>query len=239
MKLKKIGLTVLFIVIALFVVIMILPDDEDEYDSGSTVSLTDDDSDDGDDYAEDGGYDEDGDYEADDDDDDDLHIAEEVVVEDSKNPPVELNAEVYKVFLLTNKFRTGKEAFYLNKDNSTKTKLVGKLAELRLDKDLCKVANLRAKELVKKFSHTRPNGKDCFSALDQLSVSYAAAGENIACGVSTGEGTFEQWKEDDEDYAGQGHRRNMLGKDFTRIGIACVKSEKGEYKYYWCMVLAR
>ena len=64
-----------------------------------------------------------------------------------------------------------------------------------------------------------------------------AKAENIAAGSSTGKDKFIQWKEDNEDYSSQGHRRNMLGKDYSRIEIAYSYSPNSEYKYYWVMVL--
>ena len=145
--------------------------------------------------------------------------------------------EVQKCFLLTNWFRTSKEAFYLNSDNKTKTNLVGQLSELTLDEKLCEAAQIRANEIVRSFSHTRPNGKDCFTVLKDLSISYGTAGENIAAGNQSGEGTFLQWKEDDKNYDGQGHRRNMLGSKYKRIGIAYTYAANSTYKYYWVMIL--
>lgn len=150
-----------------------------------------------------------------------------------------IDEEVKKVFNLTNSFRTGNEAFYLNEDNTTKTNLVGQLGTLTLDEDLCKAAQIRANEIVSKFSHTRPNGSNCFTVLKELSISYSAVGENIAAGNKSGEKTFLQWKEDNEKYSGQGHRRNMLGKNFTRIGIAYAYDANSTYKYYWAMILAK
>ena len=146
--------------------------------------------------------------------------------------------KVKECFNLVNEFRTGSEAFYWNQDNSTKTSKVGKLAELTLDADLCRAAQVRANEIVKSFSHTRPNGSSCFTVLGDLSISYSAVGENIAAGSSTGSATFNQWKEDGKDYSGQGHRRNMLG-DFTKIGIAYTHDAGSTYKYYWTMILTR
>ena len=140
-------------------------------------------------------------------------------------------------FNLTNAFRTGNEAYYLNSDNKTKTNLVGKLSELTLDEELCKAAQIRANEIVKNFSHTRPNGNSCFTVLKDLSISYGTAGENIAAGNQSGEKTFLQWKEDDEDYAGQGHRRNMLGTNYKRIGIAYTYAANSTHRYYWVMIL--
>lgn len=150
-----------------------------------------------------------------------------------------IDEEVKKVFNLTNSFRTGNEAFYLNEDNSSTTNLVGQLGTLTLDEGLCKAAQIRANEIVSNFSHTRPNDSDCFTVLKELSISYSAVGENIAAGNKSGERTFLQWKEDNEKYSGQGHRRNMLGKNFTRIGIAYTYDANSRYKYYWAMILAK
>lgn len=152
---------------------------------------------------------------------------------------VNTDENVLTVFNLTNSFRTGNEAFYWNKDNSTKTNLVGQLSALALDADLCKAAAIRADEIVDNFSHTRPNGESCFSVLKDLGISYSAAGENIAAGQQNGKSAFNAWKEDNENYAGQGHRRNMLGENFTKIGIAYAYCPESTYKYYWCMILAK
>lgn len=150
-----------------------------------------------------------------------------------------IDNEVRTVYSLTNEFRTGSEAFYINQDNTTTTSVVGQLGTLTLDENLCRAATVRAREIVSNFSHTRPNGSDCFSVLAELGISHSAAGENIAAGNSSGQRTFLQWKEDNENYSGQGHRRNMLGRNFTRIGIAYVYDASSTYKYYWVMILAR
>lgn len=149
----------------------------------------------------------------------------------------EIDDEVRSCFNLTNSFRTGSEAWYWNNDNSTKTICTG-LNTLTLDEDLCKAAKIRANEIVSKFSHTRPNGSSCFTVLSDLSISYMGVGENIAAGNRTGNGTFNQWKEENEDYNGQGHRRNMLG-DFTKIGIAYTYDANSTYRYYWVMILTK
>ena len=149
-----------------------------------------------------------------------------------------VDSEVRSCFNLVNEFRTGNEAYYWNSDNRTKTNLVGKLGKLTLDEGLCRAAQIRANEIATSFSHTRPNGTSCFTVFEECSLSYQKKGENIAAGSREGSRTFIQWKEDDEDYMGQGHRRNMLG-DFTKIGIAYVHKPSSTYKYYWVMVLAK
>ena len=170
-------------------------------------------------------------------DDDDSYVVSSFVKNDYADVIANETDEVRKCFLLTNWFRTSKEAFYLNSDNKTTTSLVGKLSELTLDEELCRAAQIRANEIVQKFEHTRPNGNKCFTVLDDLSISYGTAGENIAAGNQSGEKTFLQWKEDDEDYAGQGHRRNMLGAKYKRIGIAYTSAANSASKYYWVMIL--
>ena len=153
-------------------------------------------------------------------------------------PQASIDPEIKACFDLVNEFRTGKEAYYWNKNNITKTKLVGKLGKLTLDEELCRAAQIRANELVKKFDHTRPNGSSCFTVLKECSISYSCCAENIAAGNKSGAQTFIQWKEDKEKYKGQGHRRNMLG-NYTKIGIAYVYDPNSKYKYYWEMILAK
>ena len=47
-----------------------------------------------------------------------------------------------------------------------------------------KAADTRAKEIAQSYSHTRPNGDSCFTAIQELGVSYNTAGENY--GQTTG-----------------------------------------------------
>ena len=129
-----------------------------------------------------------------------------------------MHKEARSMLDLVNSFRTGKDAYYLDKDNKTKVKVAG-LKKLQYDYNLEKVAMLRALELAVHFSHTRPNGKSWSSA---HSGNYTR-GENIAYGYGSAKAVFEAFREDNKDYSGQGHRRNMLEKKFTRVGFGCVK----------------
>lgn len=163
--------------------------------------------------------------------------------DDAKENPQDVVAnvddEVMACFDLLNQFRIGDEAHYLDKDNTTTISMVGQLQPLTLDPDLCKAAQIRANELLKNWSHTRPDGRDASTVLDDLGISVTAWGENIAAGNKGGAATFKQWKEDGKPYDGQGHRRNMLGKQFTKVGIAHAYDASTQYKHYWAMVLAR
>ena len=117
-----------------------------------------------------------------------------------------------------NDFRTGDEAYYVNSDNRTQTRVTG-LQKLQYDYNLEATAMLRALELAVYFSHTRPNGQQWSSA----HTGTYTRGENICYGYGSAKSAFKAFREDDEDYAGQGHRRIMLEKKFTRAGFGCVK----------------
>lgn len=152
--------------------------------------------------------------------------------------PVNIGSEVLDCFNQVNAFRTGSEAWFWNSDNSTKTNLTGKLNKLTLDENLCKAAQTRANEIAVSFSHTRPNGTSCYTVLSECSIVYISCGENIAAGNKSGLAIFNKWKEDNEKYSGQGHRRYILG-DFTKIGIAYAYDKNSTYKYYWAMILTK
>lgn len=142
-----------------------------------------------------------------------------------------IDDEITTCFNLVNEFRTSGTADYATESGGTEE--VGKLNALTLDENLCKAAAIRAKEIVKRFSHTRPNGKSCFTVFDDLGIKAGYKAENIAMGNTSGEKTFLQWKEDGKPYSGQGHRRNMLSSSATKIGIAHDSSGR-----YWVMILA-
>lgn len=123
---------------------------------------------------------------------------------------------------MVNDLRSGNDAWYWNEDNTKQTVLTGWLSPMVYDYSLEKIAMQRAAEIAMSFSHTRPNGTSCFTAVDEAGYNRSMVGENIAAGYRTVESAFEGWAEADEPYAGQGHRRNMLS-GMTAIGIAHVR----------------
>lgn len=145
--------------------------------------------------------------------------------------------EVTNCFNSINSFRTS-NTWQWNETNTVQVPVTGRTA-FELNQDLCRVAELRAKELLKKFSHTRPNGQDCFSAYSDAGVSLSARGECIAAGYSTGASVTTGWREDNERYAGQGHRRILLASNATKVGIAYVYYPDSKYHYYWALVTAQ
>ena len=87
------------------------------------------------------------------------------------------------------------------------------LAGLSANNALMEAAMIRAKELASSFSHTRPDGKICFTVLAEKGIHYSAAGENIAAGYTTSQAVMNGWMNS------EGHRNNILNKNFTRLGV--------------------
>ncbi len=103
------------------------------------------------------------------------------------------------------------------------------LAPLGTYDSLTKAAQIRAPEIVTLFSHDRPDGTSCFTAMDQTGATKVAYtwGENIAAGNATAAATVEQWMNS------PGHRANILNAKFTHIGVGYQHSAGSTYGHYW------
>ena len=91
-------------------------------------------------------------------------------------------------------------------------------------------ADVRAEELPRLFSHTRPDGRGPFTALDDLGLSYRRAGENIAYNsgyADTVAQTMSDWMNS------PGHRANILNGEFEQVGIGLFQSGR---TYYWVQI---
>ena len=102
------------------------------------------------------------------------------------------------------------------------------LSPMKYNAALQPIADLRVKELETLFDHTRPNGSSCFTAFDELGVTYHNAGENIAYGYKTAEDVMAAWM------ASTGHRANILNADYTEIAVALDPKTKN-----WVQVFRR
>ena len=87
------------------------------------------------------------------------------------------------------------------------------LSPVTLDKKVQAAAQVRAKEIVTSFSHTRPDGTSFSTALKEQNVSYRGSGENIAWGQKSPEAVMNAWMNS------SGHRANILNKNFKTIGV--------------------
>ncbi|MDR3310129.1 MAG: CAP domain-containing protein [Oscillospiraceae bacterium] len=87
------------------------------------------------------------------------------------------------------------------------------LSALETSAPLHDAANVRAVEIRTLFDHTRPDGSSGFTALDEFSVPYSSAAENIAAGQRSPAYVVEAWMNS------AGHRANILNGSFGKIGV--------------------
>ncbi|MBH0230400.1 CAP domain-containing protein [Halobacillus yeomjeoni] len=102
------------------------------------------------------------------------------------------------------------------------------LAPLEAHERLSGLARLKSRDMAEHgyFSHTSPNYGSPFEMMNQYDFEYRAAGENIAAGQRTPEEVVEGWMNS------EGHRENILNKNFTHIGIGYIE-DSGSYGTYW------
>ena len=103
------------------------------------------------------------------------------------------------------------------------------LGSLALDNTLSAIANVRAQEIVEKWSHERPDGSNVTAIAAQYGYSYRVLGENLAKGQATEAQAVAEWM------ASTGHRANILG-NYTKIGIG-IYSAGG--RMYWVQIFSR
>ena len=90
---------------------------------------------------------------------------------------------------------------------------------------------LRTNECLEKWSHTRPNGKDCYTVYtNPYQYNIKMIGENLGKSFKTPEQIMEALMNS------EGHRENILNKNFTHICVAIIemppKEENQNYTLY-------
>ncbi|WP_082307013.1 CAP domain-containing protein [Bacillus sp. FJAT-27245] len=98
------------------------------------------------------------------------------------------------------------------------------LPPLKADAKLSGVAVKKSLDMQQKnyFSHTSPTYGSPFDMMRDFGVTYSSAGENIAMGQRTPEEVVQAWMNS------EGHRNNILNRDFTHIGVGFEQSG-----YHW------
>lgn len=99
------------------------------------------------------------------------------------------------------------------------------LNAVAIDTKIEAAALIRAKEIEKSFSHTRPNGSGFSTVLTENGISFHGSGENIAWGQRSPEEVMQGWMNS------PGHRANILNSKYTKIGTAYYIGENG--RGYW------
>ena len=105
------------------------------------------------------------------------------------------------------------------------------LPALTVDRGAASAAQVRAKEIERSFSHTRPDGSSFNSALTEAGVNFSGAGENIAYGQNSPEKVMEGCMNS------SGHRANILNSSYTSIGVGHYQNASGVN--YWTQLFIR
>lgn len=92
------------------------------------------------------------------------------------------------------------------------------LPALKEDWELSRVAKYKSQDMHDKnyFSHTSPTYGSPFTMMKNFGISYKSAGENIAMGQRTAAEVVKAWMNS------EGHRANILNKNYTHIGVGYV-----------------
>ncbi len=101
------------------------------------------------------------------------------------------------------------------------------LPALTLNEELNAAADVRVKELTESFSHTRPDGSNCLTALDSLSYQAGKKMEIFSSGNPDPAEVLEAWLDS------KTHKEVILNPDYTNIGISFLSDPESEYQYYW------
>jgi uncharacterized YkwD family protein len=98
------------------------------------------------------------------------------------------------------------------------------LEPLKVDMEVTKIARLKSEDMVENnyFSHYSPTYGSPFDMLKSYGVEYVYAGENIA-GNRSVERAHESLMNS------QGHRENILKREFTHVGIGIARSDRYGY----------
>lgn len=98
------------------------------------------------------------------------------------------------------------------------------LSSLRMDPALMKAARVKSQDMINRnyFSHQSPTYGSPFDMLRSFGITYRAAGENIALNQSTGAAHTALMNS-------TGHRANILGRQYTKVGIGVVRGSRGYY----------
>ena len=128
------------------------------------------------------------------------------------------------------------DAEYCEKMSDQVFELVNKEREaagldpLEKDDKLTEAAELRAREIIESFSHTRPDGTKHATILKEVGLSSSYAGENIARGQRDADAVMTAWLGSEE------HKENILDEKYTHTGVYCVVVRATRY---WVQVFAK
>ncbi|WP_315168049.1 CAP domain-containing protein [Metaclostridioides mangenotii] len=101
------------------------------------------------------------------------------------------------------------------------------LSPLTLDSEISSVATKKSQDMIDNnyFDHNSPTYGSPFDMMKKFGISYKTAGENIAMGQKSPKEVVNAWMNS------EGHRKNILNANFSKIGIGVA--QKGNGAIYW------
>ena len=96
---------------------------------------------------------------------------------------------------------------------------------------LTDAAQKRAVEISGYYSHTRPNGTNSYTVINEYGLDYRTTGENIAAGQRTAQQVVNDWMG-----STMGHREAILSAEYQYMGVGYVALDGGDvqgYGHYW------
>lgn len=101
------------------------------------------------------------------------------------------------------------------------------LTPLTMTKDLMDIALVRAKEIPKRFSHTRPDNTRYFTA---MTMQGSVREENIAAGQTTATAVVKAWM------AAPNSKEIILNPAFRELGVGYFETIGANYACYWVQI---
>jgi uncharacterized protein YkwD len=106
------------------------------------------------------------------------------------------------------------------------------LEVLTLDPKLMKLAAAQASDMANRNELDHDVRRPFVARLKAFGYDAKVAAENIGAGYHTLAEAFSGWRDSPS------HRKNMLLKGATRMGIAAVYTPNSKYKVFWALILA-
>ena len=109
------------------------------------------------------------------------------------------------------------------------------LKPVLLHPKLSKAAELHAKDLAKQdtISHFGSDGSDPWQRVIKAGYKPILAAENVGTGQRSFEEVMLSWQQSPE------HKKNLLLKEATHLGVAMIHEPGSEYKTFWALIVGQ
>lgn len=108
------------------------------------------------------------------------------------------------------------------------------LAQLVFDAKLADISRLHSADMNNRrfFDHNNPSGESPGDRARKAGYPWGAIGENIAAGYGTPEAVMRGWMNS------PGHRSNILGTSYKRIGVGVIRKNDGQGTPIWTQMFS-